>query len=356
MSDPIVVNRTPLVIGIALAAMLLFYLLHPILMPFALGGLLAYLGDPLVDRLEARGYSRTGGVLLVFLMLTLLFVLALLVLVPVLLAQLDGLVRAIPEIYRWVSHEALPWIQTQLSLSPVQLPVIDWETELATHWKSLGKLTASTLIGITSSGASFLLSLFSLALVPVVAFYLLRDWDRMMEALLDLVPLAWQENLSLMVSEADDVLGAFLKGQFLVMLVQAFMYSAGLWLIGLDFALILGLVAGLASIIPYAGSVIGVGSSLIAAWVQYGGELMPLVWVGGVFAIGQMVESYVLTPMLIGDRIGLHPVAVIFALMAGGQLAGFTGVLLALPVAAVLLVFLRHALRYYRHSDAYQRD
>lgn len=350
------VNRTPLVLGIALVAVVLFYLLHPILTPFALGGLLAYLGDPLVDRLEARGYSRTGGVLLVFLMLTLLLILALLVLVPVLLAQLDALVRAIPEVYRWLSREALPWIQTQLSLSPVQLPVIDWETELATHWKSLGKLTASTLIGITNSGASFLLGVFNLALVPVVAFYLLRDWDRMMEALLDLVPLAWQENLSLMVGEADDVLGAFLKGQFLVMLVQAFMYSAGLWLIGLDFALLLGLVAGLASIIPYAGSVIGVGSSLIAAWVQHGGELVPLLWVGGVFAFGQMVESYVLTPMLIGDRIGLHPVAVIFALMAGGQLAGFTGVLLALPVAAVLLVFLRHALSYYRDSDAYKRD
>jgi len=159
-----------------------------------------------------------------------------------------------------------------------------------------------------------------------------------------------------MVSEADEVLGEFLRGQFLVMLAQAFLYSAGLWIIGLDFALILGTVAGLASIIPYAGAVLGVGSSLLVAWFQSGGDLMFLVWVGLVFGFGQMVESLFLTPTLIGDRIGLHPVMVIFALMAGGQLAGFAGVLLALPVAAVALVFCRHAVSYYRSTETYQSD
>ena len=141
-----------------------------------------------------------------------------------------------------------------------------------------------------------------------------------------------------MVAEANDVLGAFIRGQFLVMLAQAFLYSAGLWFVGLDFALILGTVAGLASIIPYAGAVLGVGSSLVVAWFQTGGDLSFIAWVGLVFAVGQTLESMFLTPVLIGDRIGLHPVVVIFALLAGGQLAGFTGVLLALPVAAVILV------------------
>lgn len=159
-----------------------------------------------------------------------------------------------------------------------------------------------------------------------------------------------------MVSEADDVLGAFLRGQFLVMLAQAVLYSAGLWVVGLDFALILGTVAGLASIIPYAGAVLGVGSSLIVAWFQSGGEFSFLLWVGLVFGAGQMIESFFLTPSLIGDRIGLHPVMVIFALMAGGQLAGFAGVLLALPVAAVAVVFCRHAITYYRSTDTYQSD
>ena len=164
------------------------------------------------------------------------------------------------------------------------------------------------------------------------------------------------EDLGRMVAEANDVLGAFIRGQFVVMLAQAFLYSAGLWFVGLDFALILGTVAGLASIIPYAGAVLGVGSSLIVAWFQTGGDLSFIAWVGLVFAIGQTLESMFLTPVLIGDRIGLHPVMVIFALLAGGQLAGFTGVLLALPVAAVILVFCRHAVGYYRSTDTYRSD
>jgi predicted PurR-regulated permease PerM len=199
-------------------------------------------------------------------------------------------------------------------------------------------------------------AVFNMTLIPVVAFYLMRDWDRMMAAILDLVPITWQQDLSRMVAEANDVLGAFIRGQFLVMLAQAFLYSAGLWFVGLDFALILGTVAGLASIIPYAGAVLGVGSSLVVAWFQTGGDLSFIAWVGLVFAVGQTLESMFLTPVLIGDRIGLHPVVVIFALLAGGQLAGFTGVLLALPVAAVILVFCRHAVGYYRSTETYRSD
>ena len=179
------------------------------------------------------------------------------------------------------------------------------------------------MAGLTRSGMGVIAAVFNLTLIPVVAFYLMRDWDRLVAGLLDLVPMTWQQDISGMVSEADEVLGEFLRGQFLVMLAQAFLYSAGLWIIGVDFALILGTVAGLASIIPYAGAVLGVGSSLLVAWFQSGGDLMFLVWVGLVFGFGQMVESLFLTPTLIGDRIGLHPVMVIFALMAGGQLAGF---------------------------------
>jgi len=158
-----------------------------------------------------------------------------------------------------------------------------------------------------------------------------------------------------MVGEADDVLGAFLRGQFLVMLAQATIYSAGLWIIGLDFALVLGTVAGLASIIPYVGAAVGVGSSLAVAWIQTG-DVMFLGLVSLVFVFGQLLESFVLTPTLIGDRIGLHPVAVIFVLMGGAQLAGFVGILIALPAAAVLWVFCRHGLQHYRRSDAYQGD
>jgi len=334
--------------------MLVAYALHPILTPFVLGALIAYLGDPLVDRLEERGYARTAGVVLVFLLLTLLATLILVVGAPLLMNQLDAAIRKVPELLEWLSVEFLPWLQSQLSMSPVKLPIIDWESELAAHWQSVGKMTAGTLAKLTRSGFDFLVAVFNLALVPVVAFYLMRDWDSLVEKVLNLIPLCWQENVSLMVAEADDVLGAFIRGQMLVMLAQAVIYSVGLWLVGLEFAAVLGTAAGLASIIPYAGAAIGIGSSLIVAWFQYGGEWLPLMLVAGVFGIGQTVESLLLTPILVGDRIGLHPVAVIFALMAGGQLAGFTGVLIALPVAAVLVVFLRHGVGYYRSSQAYQ--
>lgn len=350
------VKRWPLVLGAAAVAILLFVQLKAILMPFAVGGLIAYLGDPLVDRLEERGHSRTTGVIAVFAFFTLLLLIVLSILMPMVLQQLDALIKQIPDAYRWLSQTLLPWIQSRLNLGEFRLPAIDWEAELAAHWQSLGRFTTETLRNLTASGANLLLGLVNLALVPVVAFYLMRDWDRMVEKVLDLMPKPWQQNLSLMAAEADDVLGAFLRGQFVVMMAQAVMYSIGLWISGIPYAFLLGTLAGLASIIPYAGATIGVGSSLLVAWFSSGGEVQPLFLVALVFAVGQTIESMILTPVLIGDRIGLHPVAVIFALMAGGELAGFTGMLVALPVAAVLLVFFRHAIVYYRQSAAYQSE
>ncbi len=152
--------------------------------------------------------------------------------------------------------------------------------------------------------------------------------------------------------EADEVLSAFLRGQFLVMCSLGVIYSTGLWLVGVQFALVLGVVAGLASIVPYLGFVVGILASCVLAYVQFQ-EWTILLWVALVFGVGQVLESVLLTPVLVGDRIGLHPVAVIFALMAGGQIAGFVGVLVALPVSAVIMVFVRHAMAYYRASQLY---
>lgn len=350
------INRWPFIVTTLAGFVLAIYILHPILMPFVLGALIAYLGDPVVDRLEDRGYGRTTGVLLVFTLLTLLLILVLLVGLPLLIDQLDTVIQKLPALYQWVAHEAIPWVQSQLSLSPVQLPPIDWENEVANHWESVGKVTAGTVAQLTRSGLGVLAAIVNLALVPVVAFYLMRDWDVVVEKILNLIPMAWQEKVSLMVAEADDVLGAFIRGQMLVMLAQTLIYTAGLWLVGLEFAAVLGAVAGLASIIPYAGAAIGIGSSIAVAWFQFGGEWLPLVLVACVFGVGQTLESLLLTPVLVGDRIGLHPVAVIFALMVGGHLAGFTGVLIALPVAAVLVVFVRHGVDYYRRTQTYQGD
>jgi predicted PurR-regulated permease PerM len=349
------VNRWPLALAAAAGLVGLLYLLEPILLPFVLGALIAYLGDPVVDVLERHKVNRTLGVVLVFVVFFALMLAVFALVLPLLLHQLDQLVSKIPAAYAWATQVALPWVQQRLSLPLERLPPMDWSGQLADHWQSLGKVTAGTLKQLSGSGANLLLWLANLALVPVVAFYLMRDWDLLMARSLQLLPRVWQGKVSHMVGEADEVVGAFLRGQFLVMCALGLVYGSGLWLVGVQLALLLGLVAGLASIVPYLGFAVGVIASCIVAYIQFG-ELSILLWVLLVFGIGQALESMVLTPVLVGDRIGLHPVAVIFALMAGGQLAGFVGVVLALPVAAVIMVFLRHAVSHYRSSDLYGGD
>ena len=352
---PPAVNRWPLVLAVLLVGGLFLYLIEPILMPFVVGGLIGYLGDPLVDTLERKGVNRTLGVVVVFLIISALILAAMLFAVPKLIEQIDILVQKIPLIYQWFTEQVVPWLQQRLSLPASKLPAVDWSGQLADNLDSLGKMTAKTIRQLTGSGMSILAGLANLALVPVVAFYLMRDWDVLVNKALDMFPLAWQDRVAYMVGEADEVVGAFLRGQFVVMCALGVLYGTGLWLVGVQLALLLGVIAGLASIVPYLGFMVGILASSIAAYAQFQ-DWTILLWVGLVFGIGQMIESMVLTPVLVGDRIGLHPVAVIFALMAGGQLAGFVGVVMALPVAAVIMVFVRHALVEYRASDLYSGD
>ena len=337
-------------VALALAALIS---LREILMPFAIGALIAYLGDPLVDRLEERSFSRTTGVVIVFGLFLGVLALMIAVVVPLVLQQLSELAAAIPEAYRWLSSVAVPKLQAWLRLSPINLPEIDWRTSLTEHWSSVGKVTGGVVQQVTTSSLSLLAGLLNAALVPVVAFYLMRDWDLVMAGIMRLVPRTLVGGVSSAVNEAHTVLEAFVRGQLVVMGAQALIYSLGLWMVGLNYAVVLGLVAGAASIIPYAGAVIGVGSALLVGYLQFGLDVWALGLIGSIFIVGQLIESFALTPLLIGDRIGLHPVAVIFALMAGGQLAGFTGILIALPVAAVLLVFCRRLVSIYLTTDTY---
>ena len=337
-------------VALALAALIS---LREILMPFAIGALIAYLGDPLVDRLEERSFSRTTGVVIVFGLFLGVLALMIAVVVPLVLQQLSELAAAIPEAYRWLSSVAVPKLQAWLRLSSINLPEIDWRTSLTEHWSSVGKVTGGVVQQVTTSSLSLLAGLLNAALVPVVAFYLMRDWDLVMAGIMRLVPRTLVGGVSSAVTEAHTVLEAFVRGQLVVMGAQALIYSLGLWMVGLNYAVVLGLVAGAASIIPYAGAVIGVGSALLVGYLQFGLDVWALGLIGSIFIVGQLIESFALTPLLIGDRIGLHPVAVIFALMAGGQLAGFTGILIALPVAAVLLVFCRRLVSIYLTTDTY---
>ena len=348
-------GRWPIVITLLLLAATFFYLLTPILFPFVFGALIAYLGDPLVDALERYRVNRTLGVVLVFLLMFSLLLVALVFMVPLLLEQLDALIRKVPQFYQWMTQVVAPYVQEKLGLAAGTLPELDWSTQLADNWQSLGKIAAQAGKQVTGSGASILVGLASLTLVPVVAFYLMRDWDIIMAKILHLLPLRWQEKTSSMVVEADEVVGAFLRGQFIVMCALGLIYGTGLWLLGLQLALLLGLIAGIASLVPYLGFVVGIVASLFAAYAQFHDWTM-MLWVLVVFVVGQAIESMLLTPVLVGDRIGLHPVAVIFALLAGGQLAGFVGVVVALPVAAVITIFARHGVDQYLASDIYARE
>ena len=335
----------------------LIYLLAPVLTPFVIAALLAYLGDPLVDRIERlrigrRHIGRTWAVVFVFLFMTLLLVFAVLLLIPMLERQISRLIDELPRYLTWFQDTALPWITQHLGIESPSLASDQLVTMLREHWQSAGGVAASVLAGVSRSGMVAIAWLLNLVLIPVVAFYLMRDWDVLIERIRGMIPRNNEPTVSRLAHESDVMLGGFLRGQLMVMLALAAMYSIGLTLLNLDLALLIGLIAGLISFVPYLGTIIGMGAALIASLVQFG-EMWHFVGVLAVFAVGQTIEGFVLQPLLIGDRIGLHPVAVIFAVMAGGQLFGFIGVLLALPIAAVLMVVLRHFYLRYRASEVY---
>ncbi|MCG7598750.1 AI-2E family transporter [Halomonas sp. McH1-25] len=337
---------------LGLAAIIwLLALLEPILMPFFISMILAYLGDPLTDALEARGLSRRLAVSVVFLVLSLAIGTACLIIIPLLGRQLAQLVEAIPIILAWVQSTVLPWVQS-VSGMDFSTDFDQLREALMANWKETGTFAATLLAQVSRSGLAVIVWIANLALIPVVTFYLLLDWDRLKGRIQDLLPRRFEPTVTRLAKDCDEVLAAFLRGQLMVMLSLGIVYAIGLTLIGIQFGVLIGLVAGLASIVPYLGVIVGLAIAALVAFFQYG-DLLHLAGVGVVFAVGQMLEGMVLQPMLLGDRIGLHPVAVIFAVLAGGQLFGFTGILLALPVAAVVMVLLRYLHERYKNSTLY---
>ena len=327
-------------LAVALAGALL-YLLAPVLTPFLIAALLAYMFNPLITRLEAWRMPRTLSVLLLFVLLVGLVTLLGLWLVPRLQQQVNAFAANIPGYLDVLQHRLLPWLQSLFGVELAQVDVGFLKQRILEHWQEVGTAAGDLLSTLTRSGMRVAGWFVNLLLVPVVAFYLLRDWNRIVRNVHILFPSSQRARVARLARETDQVLGAFLRGQLSVMLALAIIYSTGLWLVGLDLALPIGLLAGLVSFVPYLGFVVGLASATVAALFQFQDAWM-LVWVLAVFAVGQLIEGTLLTPNLVGERIGLHPVAVIFAVLAGGQLFGFFGVLLALPAAAVILVWLRH--------------
>ncbi|MCH9047953.1 MAG: AI-2E family transporter [Proteobacteria bacterium] len=330
----------------------LLYLLAPILMPFIVGALFAYLGDPLVDRLEKTRLSRTLSVVIVFGTMIMSGLILLLFILPQLERQITGLVVRLPQFISWIQENMLPRLIVILGLEPGSLDLAVVKDAFANNIKDISGIMGRLLVKLTQSGQSLIVWFAYLTLIPVVTFYLLRDWDILVGKVNDLIPRPYEKLVSKLAKQCDEVLAEFLRGQLLVMLAQAVLYSVGLWIVGLEFSLLIGMLAGLVSFVPYLGFIVGIGVAGIAGFMQFH-DIIHLVYILIVFGFGQVIEGMILSPLLVGDRIGLHPVAVIFAVMAGGQLFGIVGVLVALPVAAVIVVLLRHVHERYLESNLY---
>lgn len=339
--------------AVGLGVLWVVWLLAPILSPFVFALILAWMGDPLVDRLQRAGRSRNTAVALVFTAMALIVLAGLLILVPLIERQIATLVESWPHYRDWFMLTALPWVERRTGVE-----ITDWldfghmYQLIRDNWERAGGIASTVLGYLSRSGFAVIGLVANVALLPIITFFFLRDWDLIVERVAAMIPRDHLPTVSRLARESSDVLGAFLRGQFLVMLVLGVMYGLGLWAVGLDLGILIGLIAGILTFVPYLGPASGIILGVIAALVQYG-DWQHVAGVLVVFGIGQVIESYVLTPKLVGDRIGLHPVAVIFAVLAGGQLFGFLGMLLALPVAAVVNVLLRYAQERYRHSKLY---
>lgn len=351
-------SRNWLMLALLLGAGWLIYLLAPVITPFAISAVLAYFGDPLVDRLEDTRVwrwkiGRVLAVCIVFVLLLTLLTVTLLIIIPMLVDQIRLLVQRLPEWIEWFSATAMPWLASTAGIELEGFDPAQFSDMLKQYWKEISTAAFKIVDVISKGGMAVVAILTNLVLIPVVTFYLLRDWDRMIKGIHDLLPRSMESQISKLAGEVDDVLGAFFRGQLIVMLALGVIYAIGLSVVGIEFAVLIGIGAGLLSIVPYLGSIVGVLVAAGAAIFQFQ-DVFHLLMVLLVFGVGQSAEGMYLTPKLVGDRIGLHPVTVIFAVLAGGQLFGFLGILLALPVAAALNVLVRYAHRSYRGSELYK--
>ncbi len=325
----------------------LLWALSDVLMPFVLGLAIAYLLDPLADRLERAGMGRGIAAFTLLLTFFLVFVAALLVLVPMAQNQIAGFAERVPGYLEALRNWAGPWIADALQRFGDSGGQQNLQEAASAYAGNVVRWIGRVAAGLWGGGLAFVHVLSLILIMPLVAFYLLRDWDRLVATIAAHLPVRLQGPVSRQAAEVDRTLAGFVRGQSMVCLLLGVMYALGLSLLGLEFGLLIGIGAGLLSFIPYFGTGTGLVVSVAVGLAQFG-LAWPLAGVIAVFAVGQLIEGFWLTPNLVGDRVRLHPVWVIFALMAGGSLFGFTGVMLAVPVAAVIGVLVRAALASYR--------
>lgn len=327
----------------------LIYLLAPVLTPFLVGAFLAYLVNPLIHHLMRLHLSRSVSVIIVFVTLFSILIVGILLLIPLIQEQINALILLIPVAINWFQYTLIPSVATFLNSQEV-VNVATIKTMLTQQWGKASSFAGAFVTTVLKSGFLILTWFMNLIIIPLVTFYLLKDWETLLINIRNLIPKHLQTTVVPIAKECDEVLSGFFRGQLLVMLVIGIYYSIGLSLIGLKIGIILGLILGLISIVPYLGFIVGILTASIAAYLQIGSmHAVFLVW--ALFLAGQLLDALFITPNLVGDRIGLHPVAVILAVLAGGSLFGFFGILLALPVSAVIMVWLRHLKRSYQKSQ-----
>ena len=341
-------------IAIAIAIFLILWLMGPVLTPFVVAAVLAYALTPLVNKLDYMGRGRLPRVVAVILVEVLFLLVGLsliLLIVPIMAKEIPLMREQLPlladKFNNWFSPLAAQFgFKVSLDVNSIKAFVLKY---LSTNFEdTLGSVLSSLKLG----GSVALTILGNAVLIPVALFYLLMDWERFVARFFALVPLRVREGFDSFTREADVVLGQYLRGQLLVMISMAVFYSVGMLLFGLDLALPIGIFTGLAMFVPYLGFGIGLILAVLAGLLQFA-SIKALVMVGVVFGIGQLLEGFVLTPRLVGERVGLHPLAVIFALLAFGQIFGLVGVLVALPASAVLLVAIRRMQANYFSSKLY---
>lgn len=325
---------------------ILIHHLAPVLTPFIIAAFFAYLIDPWVERLNHKPFkiSRSLSVAGMFIIVMIILLLALFFLIPALGHQISMLIAKTPAIIEGLQHNILPKL-IAWGLVSEDFGFETLKTTALAHIPQAKQMAEWMGHSLFYSGTVLLSVLMDIFIVFVASFYLLRDWPKILKAVKGLLPSKVAPTVLRLTHQCDVVLSAFIRGQLTVMICLGALYSTGLALVGVNFSLLLGSIAGLLSIVPYLGSIVGMGAALVVAYIQFQ-AWAPLLWVLLVFGLGHILEGMVLTPWLIGDKLGLHPVAVIFAVLAGGQLLGFTGVILALPVMAILVVLFRELLAY----------
>lgn len=336
---------------IAALGMVILHALGPVLTPFVLAAVLAYIFQPLVFWLGRRKVPRILAVVLVLLLEAVLLVLLLLTVVPLTIRQAIALSEWLPAVLDRLNETVSPWLRSKLDME-VALDAASLKeavTEAIANSEGLGLRVWQSL----RLGGLGLVGLFAnLVLTPVVQFFLMRDWELILGRIAALIPPATRPRVGNFFREADAALAQYLRGQILLILIMTVFYTVGLWLTGLEFFLPIGVITGVLVFVPYVGAVTGFVLGTLAALLQFQ-DFTGIAWVWAVFVLGQTIEGNFLTPKIVGESIGLHPLAAIFALLAFGQIFGFTGLLIALPASAVLLVALRKLKAQYQQSALY---